>query len=144
MASTSLVRFRALLRLSFALSDLILVPVPDILVPVPISATALAFVPVPVPVPILCSSSGLHPRPRPRLRPIPAPIPVPILCVCVVILFILDVRLVDVPAGVTQEEVHTGFLHIPFAVLAFILLARRIQPFFSLVNREVEFCVLTK
>ena len=39
--------------------------------------------------------------------------------VCVVIPFILDVRLVDVPAGVTQEEGHTGFLtHLPCAVLA--------------------------
>ena len=63
--------------------------------------------------------------------------------VCVVILFILDVRFVDVPAGVTQKESHTGFLHLPFAVLALIFLARRIQPFISLVDREVEFCVLT-
>ena len=28
------------------------------------------------------------------------------VCVCVVIPFILDVRFVDVPAGVTQEEGH--------------------------------------
>ena len=50
----------------------------------------------------------------------------------------------DVPAGVTQEEAHTGFLvHLLFAVHAFIFLARRIQPFLSLVDREVEFCVLT-
>ena len=41
------------------------------------------------------------------------------VCVCVVTLFFLDVRLVDVPAGVTQEEGHTGFLHLPSAVLAF-------------------------
>ena len=48
----------------------------------------------------------------------------------------------DVPAGVTQEEGHTGFLiHLPSAVHAFIFLARRIQPFLSLVDREVEFCV---
>ena len=52
----------------------------------------------------------------------------------------LDVRFVDVPAGVTQEG-HTGFLHLPFAVLALIFLARRIQPFLSLVDREVEFRV---
>ena len=40
----------------------------------------------------------------------------------------------DVPAGVTQEEGQTGFLiHLPSAVYAFIFL----------VNREVEFCVLT-
>ena len=61
-------------------------------------------------------------------------------CVCVVFPFILDVRLVDAPAGVTQEEGHTGFpIHLPFAVLASIFLARRVQPFLSLVNREVEF-----
>ena len=54
--------------------------------------------------------------------------------------FILDVRFVDVPAGVTQEEGHTGFLiHLPSAVLVFIFLARRIQPFLSLVHREVGF-----
>ena len=71
----------------------------------------------------------------------------------------------DVPAGVTQEEGHTGFLihlpsavcggvtheeghtgfliHLPSAVRALIFLARRIQPFISLVEREFEFCVLT-
>ena len=46
----------------------------------------------------------------------------------------------DVPAGVTQEEGHTGFL---IQVRALIFVARRIQPFLSLVDREVEFCVLT-
>ena len=50
----------------------------------------------------------------------------------------------DVPAGVTQEEAHTGFfIHLPSAVRALIFLARRIQPFLSLVDSEVEFCVLT-
>ena len=50
----------------------------------------------------------------------------------------------DVPAGVTQEEGHTGFLiHFLSAVRALIFLTRRIQPFLSLVDREVEFCVLT-
>ena len=50
----------------------------------------------------------------------------------------------DVPAGVTQEEGHTGFLiHLPSAVRALIFVARRIQPFLSLVDREAEFCVLT-
>ena len=64
--------------------------------------------------------------------------------VCVVIPFILEVRFVDViPAGVTQEEGHTGFPHLPSAVLALVFLARRIQPFLSLVDHEVEFCVLT-
>ena len=65
------------------------------------------------------------------------------VCVCVVIPFILDVRVMDVPAGVTQEEGQTLFLHLPSAVLALIFIARRIQAFLSLVNREVEFCVLT-
>ena len=50
----------------------------------------------------------------------------------------------DVPAGVTQEEGHTGFLiHLLSAMRALIFLARRIQPFLSLVDREAEFCVLT-
>ena len=40
----------------------------------------------------------------------------------------------DVPAGVTQEEGHTGFLiHLRSALHAFIFL----------VDRQVEFCVLT-
>ena len=69
-----------------------------------------------------------------------------VLCECVcstAIPFILDVRLMDVPAGVTQEEGHTGLLHLPFAVLALTFLARRIQSFLSLVDRKVEFCVIT-
>ena len=46
----------------------------------------------------------------------------------------------DVPAGVTQEEGHTGFLiYLLSAVRALIFVARRIQPFLSLVDREVEF-----
>ena len=50
----------------------------------------------------------------------------------------------DVPARVTQEEGYTGFLiHLLSAVRALIFLARRIQPFLSFVDREVEFCVLT-
>ena len=57
---------------------------------------------------------------------------------CVVIPFILDVRLVDVPAGVTQDFSTTSFCG-----AALIFIARRIQPFLSLVDREIEFCVLT-
>ena len=46
----------------------------------------------------------------------------------------------DVPVEVTQEERHTGFfIHLPSAVHAFIFLARRIQPFLSLVNREEKY-----
>ena len=70
-----------------------------------------------------------------------------IVCVCVCVFsshpFWTSSSL-DVPAGVTQEEGHTGFLvHLPSAVRALIFVARRIQPFLSLVDREVEFCVLT-
>ena len=50
----------------------------------------------------------------------------------------------DVPAGVTQEEGHTGFfIYLLSAARALIFLARRIQPFHSLVDCEVEFCVRT-
>ena len=40
----------------------------------------------------------------------------------------------DAPAGVTQEEGHTGFLRLPSVVLAFVFIAKWIQPFLSLVN----------
>ena len=41
-----------------------------------------------------------------------------VCCVCVVISSLLGVRLlVDAPARVTQEEGHTGFLHLPSAML---------------------------
>ena len=68
------------------------------------------------------------------------------MCVCVyfVIPYILDVGLEDVPAGVTQEEGHPGFLHLHFAVLALIFLARRIQPSLSPVDSEVKFFVLQR
>ena len=53
-------------------------------------------------------------------------------------------RSLDVPAGVTQEEGHTEFfIHLLSAVRALVFLVRRIQPFLSLVDREVEICVLT-
>ena len=56
------------------------------------------------------------------------------VCVCIFFRFILDVKFV----GNTSRG-HTGFLiHLPSAVRAFIFLARRIQPFLSLVGREVE------
>ena len=56
------------------------------------------------------------------------------LCVCVFFPFILDVKFV----GSTSRG-HTGFLiHLSSAVRTFIFLARRIQPFLSLVDREVE------
>ena len=47
-------------------------------------------------------------------------------CVCVFFPFVLGVRVVDEPAGVAQEEGHTGFIiHLPYAVLALIFLARK-------------------
>ena len=61
------------------------------------------------------------------------------VCVCVFFPFILDIKFV----GRTSRG-HKGFLiHLLSAVRALIFLARRIQPFLSLVDREVEFCVLT-
>ena len=69
------------------------------------------------------------------------------VCVCVCVfsshyLFWTSSSL-DVPAGVTQEEGHTGFLiHLPSTVRALTFLARIIQPFLSLVDREVELCSL--
>ena len=61
------------------------------------------------------------------------------VCVCVFFPFILDMKFV----GRTSRG-HTGFfIHLLSAVRALIFLARRIQPFLSLVDREVEFCVLT-
>ena len=64
-----------------------------------------------------------------------------ILIVCVCVFF--PSFILDVPAGFTQEEGRTGFLiHLVSAVRALIFLARRIQPFLSLVDGEVEFCVL--
>ena len=65
-------------------------------------------------------------------------------CVCVFSSHLFWMSGLDVPTGVTQEEGHAGFLiHLPSAALALIFLARRIQPFLSLVDREVEFFVLT-
>ena len=62
------------------------------------------------------------------------------MCVCFVCVFfpfILDIKFV----GRTSRG-HTGFLiHLLSAVRALIFLARRIQPFLSLVDREVEFCL---
>ena len=69
------------------------------------------------------------------------------VCVCVCVLsshLFWTSSSLDVPAGVTQEEGQTGFfIHLPSAVRALIFPARGIQPFLSLVDRGVEFCVLT-
>ena len=66
--------------------------------------------------------------------------------VCVVIPFILDVNFVGCTSRghiIDKRKGHTGFFHLPSGVLALIFLARRIQTFLSLVDREVELCVLT-
>ena len=67
------------------------------------------------------------------------------ICVCVCFLPIHSghqIRWMYQP-GSQQEEGHTGFLiHLLSAVRASTFPAKRIQPFLSLVNREVEFCVL--
>ena len=85
---------------------------------------------------LFCPPSAL---PNPILVPV---IVVPV-CVCVFSSHSFWTSM-GVPAGVTQEEGHTGFfIHLLSAVRAFIFLARRIQPFLSLVDREVELYVLT-
>ena len=62
------------------------------------------------------------------------------VCVCVSSHSFWTSSSLDVPAGVTQEKGHTGFLiHLLSAVRALIFLAGRIQPFLSLVDREVGF-----
>ena len=67
---------------------------------------------------------------------------VSLLCVCVFFPFILDIKFIGrTSRGHTG---HRGFLiHLLSAVRTLIFLARRIQSFLSLVDREVEFCVLT-
>ena len=66
------------------------------------------------------------------------------VCVCVFFPFILDIKFVGRTSRGHAGGRHTGFLiHLLSAVRALIFNARRIQPFLSLVDREVEFCVLT-
>ena len=68
-----------------------------------------------------------------------------LVCVCVLSPFILDIKFVGwtYQPGSHRRKV-TGFLiHLLSAMRALRFLARRIQPFLALVDREVEFCVLT-
>ena len=63
--------------------------------------------------------------------------PLLLVCVCVCVFFplILDIKFVG-----RKEEGHTGFLiHLLSAVRALLFLARRIQPFLSFVDLEVDF-----
>ena len=61
---------------------------------------------------------------------------------CVFFPFILNIN-GRTSRGHTGGRSHRIFIHLLPAVRALIFLARRIQPFLSLVDREVEFCVLT-
>ena len=45
--------------------------------------------------------------------------------------------------GSNRRKVTQDFIHLPSAVRALNFLTGRIQPLLSLVDREVEFCVLT-
>ena len=68
------------------------------------------------------------------------------VCVCVCVFFpsILDIKFVGrTSRGHTGGRSHRIFNPPSFAVRALIFVAGRIQPFLSLVDREVEFCVLT-
>ena len=68
------------------------------------------------------------------------------VCLCVFFPFILDVKFVGCTSrGHTGGRSHrVAIIHLPSAVHALIfILARRTQPFLSLVDREVEFRVLT-
>ena len=53
-----------------------------------------------------------------------------------------QVRWTYQPESHRRKVIHNFFIHLSFAVRALIFLARRIQRFLSLVDREVEFCVL--
>ena len=69
------------------------------------------------------------------------------LCVCVFFPFILDIKFVGRTSRGQQQQqqhrrkvTHTAFfIHLLSAVRALIFLARRIQPFLTPVDREVEF-----
>ena len=50
------------------------------------------------------------------------------VCVCVAIPFVLNVWLVDIPAGATQEEGHARFLHLHLTGLTLAFNAKRLQP----------------
>ena len=68
-----------------------------------------------------------------------------VVCVCVFFPFILDIKFVGrTSRGYTGGRSHAGFLiHLLSTVRALIFLTRRIQPFNSLVDCEVDFFVLT-
>ena len=61
------------------------------------------------------------------------------VCVCVLFPFILDINGRTSRGHTGAGRSHRIFIHFPSAVRASTFLARRIQPFLSLVDREVEF-----
>ena len=68
------------------------------------------------------------------------------MCVfcCVFFPFILDIKFVGrTSRGHTGGRSYRILIHLLSEVRALIFLARRIQPFLSLVDREVEVSVLT-
>ena len=66
------------------------------------------------------------------------------MCVCVLSSHLFWTSgFLDVPAGVTQEEGHRGFLHLPSAELCLNFSREKDSAVLSLVDYEVEFCVLT-
>ena len=66
------------------------------------------------------------------------------VCVCSFVCVFFPFIILDIKFIGRTSRGHTGFLiHLLSAVRALIFLARRIQPFLSLVDREFEFCVLT-
>ena len=84
---------------------------------------------------MICGTAALHRQASTAVQQL-------VLCVCVCFLPINSGHQ-DVPAGVTQEEGHTGsIIHLLSAVRALIFFARRIQTFLFLVDREVESSVL--
>ena len=69
---------------------------------------------------------------------------IPIVCVCVFSSHSFwTLSSLNVPAGVTHEEGHTGFfIHLPSVVRTLIFVVRRIKDSAIPFPREVEFCVL--
>ena len=65
------------------------------------------------------------------------------VCVCVCVCFLPIHSGRQICFWTYNSQGHPGFLiHLPSVVLALTSLVRRIQPSLSLVDREVEFCVL--
>ena len=86
-----------------------------------------------------------YPRPAFSATNSVEPMPLMIVCVCCLPIYSgYQAWLVDVPAGVTQEEGHTGFLiHLPPAVLALFFSREGFGRSFLSSTVKSIFCVLT-